>query len=214
MKNGVFLIIGIFIGSLIALFGLYWLNKQSFDTINSYNFLLNVIVGIATILIFFTALWPIAQKARLGKNLFENAIVVDIQPDGVFRIFNIFTDTVTIDSVQHVLIKGGELELEKTSKSEDIAEKLKNFIKNYFNRVNNLNKWEEITLLRKDLPPGIHFVLAGTKTHLPKALEAGALWIVITKIIYRSTSGIKREKQYIHRFSIALEPRLRWVEVL
>ncbi len=50
-----------------------------------------VAVGaIGSIFVAYTAIKPIIQKENISNAIYKNAIQIDITPDGVFRIFNIF----------------------------------------------------------------------------------------------------------------------------
>jgi len=161
--------------------------------------------AIATTSVVIVALYPIWTKARLGKALFEDAVQIDIGADGVFRIFNIFDEPVVVKQISQVLITGStDLGLARTANTRQVA-----------NALNNLPSPTMTNhTLTRSIAPGISFAYAATLTHLPAGYQTEALWVVKTKIKFESRSGKSKETQAAHRFSIALEPRNRWIEVL
>lgn len=161
---------------------------------------------IGLIITVTTALIPISKKAALGIALFEDAIQVIIGVDGVFNIYNIFDEPIIINSISQYLLEGEkDFGLDANAKSIEIKKAL-----------TKIQKKEFSTLLadQKRVAPKMTFSFANTLTHLPRGYERESLWIVVTKIEYQSTGGKQKKVEFIHRFSIKLEPRNRWIEVV
>lgn len=165
-----------------------------------------LIAAIGLIITVYVAIRPISEKALLGKAIFEDAIQVIIEADGVFRIVNIYDEPVIIKSINQYLLEGKkDLSLSDGPEPHQISKKITKIpVKDFSEKLNR----------EKRLAYKIPVAFGNSLTHLPRGYETEPVWVVVTKIKYESTDGLSKETEYKHRFSVILEPRNRWIEIL
>lgn len=163
--------------------------------------------SIGTIVVAYTALKPISEKARIGKAIYEQATQIDIGRNGIFRIINIFDEPVIIKSISQCLQRSSQIKGLVVSFAEE-AKKSKQYVLNPKNQVSILSN-------KKGVAPKASFILANSLTHLPEGYEQELSWFVGTTLVYTDSLGNNERKiNLVHRYSILNEPRLEWVEML
>lgn len=159
------------------------------------------IASIGTVSAVLVALQPLIEKVRIGRALFNSALSVQIFPDGVFQIQNLFDEPINIQSISQRLYCGSEIGFMKKQYEEIIYVKTKKPDRKF--SVNKLNKY---------LAPKQFIIYPNSKTHIEGGTEKEAIWVVETIIEYKSTRKKHHKINLIHRFSHFIEPRSRWVE--
>lgn len=160
----------------------------------------SIITSIAAILAYKTY----KRDKDLSRVRLENAIELNIGPDGAYTVINNSDEAIMIYQINQTLITGTELGIQPNATSQQINKGI--------GKINEISFQQKQFKRERWIMPTRSFVFGDSSTHLPKGYEKEAIWIVISEIYYESKDMNKFMYKVCHRFSKNLEPRLAWIE--